>query len=126
MQIPNAPSSITGFFLYQAPDFYHEIDIEIYNDSRGEAFFTTYANGGRTNTITCSLGFDPTKGFHTYGFDYYPQGITFYVNGEEIVSWSEGLTDEPMFLMINTWFPTWLEGALLEETVMTLVDWVMY
>ena len=41
----NAPSSITGFYLYRSPDFYAEIDIEIYNDGTGTVDFVTYANG---------------------------------------------------------------------------------
>lgn len=31
LKLPDAPSSITGFFLYKEPDYYHEIDIEIFN-----------------------------------------------------------------------------------------------
>ena len=33
MKVPDAPSSITGFFLYEPPDYASEIDIEIYNDT---------------------------------------------------------------------------------------------
>jgi endo-1,3-1,4-beta-glycanase ExoK len=37
------PSSITGFFRYEPPDFESEIDVEIYNDSSRRVLFTTYA-----------------------------------------------------------------------------------
>lgn len=126
IKLPLAPSSITGFFLYHAPDYYHEIDIEIYNDSRGEAFFTTYARGERTNTSTHFLAFDPTTDFHVYRFDYYPQGVTFYVDDVEVVNFDDGLTDTPMYLMINTWFPDWLEGIPPKEEVRTVIDWIRY
>jgi endo-1,3-1,4-beta-glycanase ExoK len=64
MKLPNAPGSITGFFLYKAPDYESEIDIEIYNDSNRRIMFTTYAGGTQTHTKTVSLPFDPTAGFH--------------------------------------------------------------
>jgi beta-glucanase (GH16 family) len=47
MKIPDAPGSITGFFMYKAPDYYHEIDIEIYNQKSGDYFLTTYADGDK-------------------------------------------------------------------------------
>lgn len=45
MKLPDVPSSITGFFLYKAPDFYHEIDIEVFNQPDSEVLFTTYSDG---------------------------------------------------------------------------------
>ena len=35
IRVANAPSSLTGFFLYAAPDYASEIDIEIMNDRTG-------------------------------------------------------------------------------------------
>ena len=65
MRLPHAPSSITGFFLYELPDYASEIDVEIYNDSwRRMAFYSTYAGGAQTHTEVKSLPFDPTDGFH--------------------------------------------------------------
>ena len=42
MKVPNAPSSITGFFTYIDPDYAGEIDIEVYNDNSGRVDFTIY------------------------------------------------------------------------------------
>ena len=50
IKVPNTPSSITGFFLYEPPDFVSEIDIEIFNDPSGRVLFTTYAGGEQTHT----------------------------------------------------------------------------
>jgi hypothetical protein len=51
MKLPNAPSSITGFFLFEPPDYASEIDVEIYYDSsRRMAFYSTYAGGAQTHT----------------------------------------------------------------------------
>ncbi len=70
MKLPHAPSSITGFFLYRAPDHEREIDIEVFNDSTGRVMFTTYSAGRQTHTATKQLPFDPTAGYHTHAFRY--------------------------------------------------------
>lgn len=126
MQLPNAPSSITGLFLYRSPDYYNEMDIEIYNDHNGNIMFTTYAGGRKTHTVTKNLGFDPTVGFHEYRFDFYPSGMSFYVDGKLLQSWNDGLTTNSMKLMVNTWFPNWLPGTKPTSTKYTLVDWIQH
>ena len=126
MKLPNAPSSITGFFLYRPPDYYYEIDIEVVNDPSGKIWFTTYAEGERSNTHETYLDFDPTKDFYEYRFDFYPGEVSFYVDGELLKTFEEGLPEEPMKLMINSWFPRWLEGITPENDRVTLVEWIKY
>jgi hypothetical protein len=43
IRVSDAPSSITGFFLYGVPHLKSEIDIEIYNDSSRKILLTTCA-----------------------------------------------------------------------------------
>jgi endo-1,3-1,4-beta-glycanase ExoK len=122
MKLPDAPSSITGFFLYKSPDYESEIDIELYNDSSGRIMFTTYAGGARTHTGTLPLGFDPTAGFHEYAFSYDQSSITFYVDGQPKKTWNNGLPTTSMHLMVNAWFPSWLDGRKLRTDKILLVD----
>lgn len=122
MKLPNAPSSITGFFLYSPPDYDAEIDIELYNDSSRRIMFTTYADGRRTHTRTALLPFDPTAGFHQYRFDYSPLYMRFYVDGVLMQQWTDGITMSPMRLYANAWFPTWLEGRRPKQDRYVLVD----
>ena len=130
MRLPNAPGSITGFFLYKAPDFESEIDIEIYNDSTRRIMFTTYAGGRQTHTQTVPLPFDPTAGFHEYRFDYLQgtvqNSVTFYVDGVRMTSWDTGIPQTSMHLMVNSWFPSWLDGRRPKKTTYTYVDWIYY
>ncbi len=126
LKLPRAPSSITGFFLYKAPDFEHEIDIEIVNGPCGTIWFTTYAGGEVSNTYETNLRFDPTAGFHEYRFDFYPGEASFYVDGNLLQTFDSGLPDEPMYLMLNAWFPTWLDGEKPQEESTVLVDWIKY
>ncbi len=126
MKLPNAPSSITGFFLYKSPDYESEIDIELYNDSSGRIMFTTYAGGAQTHTETLSLGFDPTAGFHEYAFSYDQSSITFYVDGQPKKTWDDGLPTNSMHLMVNAWFPNWLDGRRPRTDKFLLVDRIQH
>jgi endo-1,3-1,4-beta-glycanase ExoK len=126
MKLPNAPSSITGFFLYKAPDFESEIDIEVFNDSTRRVMFTTYAGGSQTHTETARLPFDPTTGFHEYRFDYSRDAVTFIVDGVEMRTWDTGIPQTTMHLMVNSWFPSWLEGRRPKKTAYTYVDRISY
>ena len=122
----DAPSSITGFYLYCSPDFYAEIDIEIYNDGTGNVDFVTYANGRRTHFRTRQMAFDPSADFHTYRFDYNPGVVKFYVDGDLQQTWTDSVPDASMKLLVNTWFPEWLEGLAPPTNRFTRVDWINY
>lgn len=126
MKLPNAPSSITGFFLYAAPDYDQEIDIEIYNQPDGKIMFTSYANGALTQTLTSDLNFDPTADFHHYRIDYQPDTIDFYVDDILLTRFSEGIPHNPMYLMVNAWFPNWLDKKPAPQTQQLLIDWIRY
>ncbi|MEO1816976.1 MAG: family 16 glycosylhydrolase [Acetobacterium sp.] len=126
MKLPNAPSSITGFFLYAAPDYAQEIDIEIYNQPDGKIMFTSYANGALTQSLTKNLSFDPTADFHHYRIDYQPDTIDFYVDDILLTRFSEGIPHNPMYLMVNAWFPDWLAKRPAPQTQQLLIDWIRY
>lgn len=126
IKVADAPSSLTGFFLYKEPDFENELDIEIFNDPAGRILFTTYSNGRETNNVEKELPFDPTADFHDYRFDFSPDRAGFYVDGELMHSFDKGLPQEPMNLYINAWFPTWLGGKEPETDSYTHVDWLRH
>jgi hypothetical protein len=124
IKVPDAPSSITGFFLYEPPDYENEIDVEIYNDSSRRILFTTYAGGAQTHTETMELPFDPTEDFHDYAFFYDRDSVTFYIDGEPMKEFEGGLPDEPMKLYVNSWFPSWLDGEASDSDRHVYVDWI--
>jgi len=126
IKLPHAPSSITGFFLYKSPNYESEIDIEIFNDSTRRIMFTTYAGGRQTHTKTVLLPFDTTARFHQYRFDYAPDAITFFVDGQPMKTWYDGIPQTSMHLMLNTWFPAWLDGRRPKRTTYTNVDWIQH
>ncbi len=126
MKLPHAPSSITGFFLYRAPDLEREIDIEVFNDRSGRILFTTYSGGRQTHTVTKHLPFDPTAGYHTYAFRYDAGLARFVVDGKVMRTWKTGVPKGSMYLYTNLWFPTWLDGKKPLEDSYLYVDWTRY
>ena len=126
IKVADAPSSLTGFFLYKEPDFENELDIEIHNDPAGRILFTTYSGGEETNTVRKDLPFDPTADFHVYRFDLYPERAEFYVDGELMHSFDRGLPENPMKLQVNAWFPTWLDGEKPATDRYTYVEWLRH
>ncbi len=124
MKVADAPSSLTAFFLYKAPDYQSELDIEIFNDTTRRVMFTTYSGGAQTNTVTRTLPFDPTTGFHEYAIEYDTSSVRFLVDGALMQSWSKGVTRSAMNLYLNAWFPSWLAGERPATDRFTLVDWI--
>jgi len=110
LKVADAPSSITGFFLYAAPDYASEIDIELYNDPSGTVMFSTYAGGRQTHTVTQSLGFDPTAGYHDYAITWKAGQARFYADGALVRTFKTGAPTLPMNLYANAWYPAWLDG----------------
>lgn len=126
LKIADAPSSLTAFFLYRAPDYEQEIDIEIYDDSTGRVMFSTYSGGSQTNTVTKTLPFDPTAGFHEYTIDYARGSVRFLVDGTLMQSWTRGVPRASMYVFLNSWFPSWLAGQAPASDRVTSADWIDY
>ena len=122
LKAADAPSSLTGFFLYAPPDYASEIDFEIRDDRTGTAMLSTYAGGRQTHTETIGLGFDPTAAFHVYEIALDRNAVTFRVDGRALRTWRNGVPRAPMPLYLNAWYPTWLAGTPAPSGAATLVD----
>ncbi|MBC7768360.1 MAG: family 16 glycosylhydrolase [Phycisphaerales bacterium] len=83
MQVPRGSGLVTGFFTYTRPageNTWDEIDIEILGrDTRSIQF--TYFRRGRQHITTLPLPFDAADEQHTYGFEWTPRAIRWYVDG---------------------------------------------
>ena len=126
MKVPNVPSSITGFFMYYPPDFHSEIDMEVFNDSSGKLLLTTYADGKVSNESVIQLGFDPTQDFHDYRFGYSENQVVFYVDDQLVDTFNSEIPKTGMQLMINCWYPKWLEQKLPSEEKILFIERVSY
>lgn len=124
IKVADAPSSLTAFFLYRAPDFQQEIDVELYGDSSRRVMFSTYSGGAQTHTQTTLLPFDATAGYHDYAIDYRSGSVRFLVDGAVLQTWSTGVPRSSMGVYVNAWFPSWLAGQAPTSDRSTSVDWV--
>lgn len=122
-----APSgALCAFFFYQGGvgDAADEIDIEILGATR-EIWFTTWVRGRRTNHAARTLAFDPAAATHEYAIVRTGSRVTFYVDGQEYVSFRKKVPTSRMVLLVNAWWPTWLTptGATTGSLDVDWIDW---
>ena len=66
------------------PNAHDEIDIEFLGDDTTHVQFNFFVNGVGGNEFMYDLGFDASEEFHTYGFRWEPNAITWFVDGEPV------------------------------------------
>jgi len=127
MSLPRIAGLVSALFLFHGTaDNNDELDIEIYDDSGWQIEFTTWVQGTRTNTIKKPLVFDPSADYHEYRIDFYPQSVSFLVDGELWQVFDSGLPTQSMNLFVNSWFPDWLAGTPPSTDEYTYIDWIQY
>jgi beta-glucanase (GH16 family) len=123
MRTPDAPGSISAFFLYQGvAGGNDELDIEIFNDGTRRIMFTTWVAGKETNNVIRTLPFDPAAALHDYRIEWSARAVRFRVDGVVMQEFRRGIPRNAMFVMANTWWPTWLTGPLLAEPRTFAID----
>lgn len=75
---------VTGFFTFArdgaSQKTWNEIDVEILGRSTDRVELTVHAEGRKAHK-TVELGFDAADGFHTYGFEWAPDAVRWYIDG---------------------------------------------
>ncbi len=122
-----APGSITAFFLYQdVPGGNDEIDIEIVGGEPHRAIVAAWAAGRQTQAATVPLPWDPSEAPHDYTIDFHPGQLSLHADGALLARWTSGLPTEPMRVMLNAWWPTWLPWTPSPVDRCARVDWVRW
>ena len=108
MRVPKGAGTVSGVFTYAdrtrgvKPN---EIDIEILGKNTRAAELTIHENGRSTSKIV-ALPFDASEEFHTYGFDWQPGYVRWYVDGalahQETGTAARNLV-RPQQLILNLW-----------------------
>ena len=103
---------VSSFFTYTGPwsgDPHDEIDIEFVGSRPTHIEFNYFKNGVRGQYARLPLGFDASDSLNLYGYDWLPDQIIWYVNGEEIYRTQTDGSDIPTHagtLIINAWAGT--------------------
>lgn len=109
------PGVCTGFFTYTGPSDKNpqdEIDIEFLGCDTTKVQFNYYTAGEGGHEFLYELGFDASEGYHTYGFTWMMDAITWYVDGEAVYTATENLPTTPGRIMLNLWNGVGLEDWL--------------
>ena len=98
MQAIKNDGVVSSFFIYTGPSDnnpWDEIDIEVLGKDTTKVQFNYFTNGVGNHEYMYDLGFDASKGYHTYGFDWQPDKITWYVDGKEVYSATTNIPSTP-------------------------------
>ncbi len=123
----------SSFFTYTGPSDnnpWDEIDVEILGKDTTKVQFNYYTNGQGNHEKMYDLGFDASQGFHTFGFDWQRDHITWYVDGKAVYTAYDNIPQTPGKIMMNAWPGTgvdeWL-GHYDGKTPLTArYQWVTY
>lgn len=74
--------------------------------------FNYFTDGKGNHEFLYDLGFDASEEFHTYGFDWQADSITWYVDGEAVYTATENIPSTPGKIMMNVWPGTGVDGWL--------------
>lgn len=106
---------VSSFFTYTGPSDnnpWDEIDIEFLGKDTTKVQFNYFTDSKGNHEYLYDLGFDASEDFHTYGFDWREDGITWYVDGEAVYTAAENLPSTPSKIMMNVWPGTGVDGWL--------------
>lgn len=106
---------VSSFFTYTGPSDnnpWDEIDIEFLGKDTTKVQFNYFTDGKGNHEFLYDLGFDASEDFHTYGFDWQEDGITWYVDGEAVYTAAENIPSTPSKIMMNVWVGTGVDGWL--------------
>lgn len=121
MKAAGCSGVISSFFTYTHQPVWDEIDIEFLGKDTTQVQFNYFTDGAGGHEYLFDLGFDASKEFHEYAFDWQSDSIIWYVDGIAVYRATKNLPSHPMQIMMNVWNPIqsdWSDGwsGRLDET----------
>ena len=134
MKPAKSEGTVSSFFTYTGPSNdnpWDEIDIEFLGKDTTKIQFNYFTDGVGNNEYMHELGFDASEDFHTYAFEWRPDSISWYVNGELIHTATENIPQTPQQIMMNFWPAIGVDGwtGVFDETdipIYTQYNWIKY
>ncbi|MBR6384978.1 MAG: glycoside hydrolase family 16 protein [Ruminococcus sp.] len=133
MQAIKNDGVVSSFFTYTGPSDnnpWDEIDIEILGKDTTKVQFNYYTNSQGKHEYMYDLGFDASQGYHTYGFDWQPDHIAWFVDGKEVYRATDNIPSTPGKIMMNTWpgrdVDEWLKPFDGKTPLTARYRWVTY
>ena len=136
MKAAKSEGTVSSFFTYTGPydwddDPWDEIDIEFLGKDTTQVQFNYWNDGEGNNEYYHDLGFDASESFNTYAFEWRPDSIKWYVNGELVHTATGNIPQTPQKIMMNLWPAIGVEewtGVFNDEDipVRAQYDWIRY
>ena len=133
MQAIKNDGVVSSFFTYTGPSEnnpWDEIDIEVLGKDTTKVQLNYYTNGQGNHEYMYDLGFDASEGYHTYGFDWQEDSITWYVDGKAVYTATIDIPSTPGRIMMNTWpgigVDSWLKAFDGTTPLTARYQWVTY
>ena len=105
---------VSSFFTYNdsccTTSPWNEIDIELLGRYDHIVDLNTITWGQSSHIRQHYVSFNPNEDFHTYGFEWTPDYVAWFIDGEEIYRQTESHIQElqyPQKIMMNLWNPTY-------------------
>lgn len=87
MRAATGEGVVSGFFTFardgSREQTWNEIDVEILGQDTSSVELTIHAEGRKSHK-KIALGFDAADGFHTYGFEWSPDAVRWYIDGKMV------------------------------------------
>lgn len=122
---------VSSFFTYTGPSDdnpWDEIDIEFLGRDTTKMQLNYFTNGVGNHEYMHDLGFDAADEFHTYSFEWLPDSITWYVDGEPIHTATANIPSTPSKVMMNVWpgigVDSWLKAFDGTVPLTAKYDWI--
>jgi len=124
---------VSSFFTYTGPSDnnpWDEIDIEFLGKDTTKVQFNYFTNGVGNHEYLYNLGYDASKEFHTYAFDWDPTYIAWFVDGKEVHRVIADIPTHPGKIMMNLWpgigVDSWLKSFDGVTPVKAYYNWMSY
>ena len=102
---------LSSFFTYNdLNSIWNEIDIEILGRYPDDIQFNPITPGRVNHLGHHKLSFSPHQDFHTYAFEWTPQYVAWFVDGQEVLRQTGthiSTLTQPQKIMMNVWAPVW-------------------
>lgn len=126
----------TAFFSYIGPSDHEpwdEIDFEFLGKNPGKVEINHTAGGQKVVGKIVDLGFDSSKDFHDYAFDWSKDGIKWFIDGVKVYETPKGapLPTHPPFMFLELWTgseqeDSWMGHFDYKEPVTAEFEWTRY
>lgn len=109
MRPAKASGTVSSFFTYTGPYYgnpHDEVDIEFLGEDTTKVYLNYFRNGKVGEHQTIDLPFDASDDFHLYAFEWRPDAITWFVDGQPIHQTrpnDRGIPQTPSSLIVNLW-----------------------